>query len=212
MLKKSNRAIFKNIAYTCLRNLLISSHKTPNPNFLKFVPTGKTVMENGTMDYAAARYTFNSPLARKLFAVDGVNRVFYGHDHISVGKKEDAEWNILKPEVFSTIQEHFQSEEALFTDEPPAEDTMIKDDDPPVIIAIKEILETRVRPLVQEDGGDIVYKEFDEKEGIVRIIMKGSCSGCPSSSITLKNGIERMLVHYVPEVKLVEAVDFEQKE
>mmetsp|Transcript_21428 Transcript_21428/g.18534 ORF Transcript_21428/g.18534 Transcript_21428/m.18534 type:complete len:116 (-) Transcript_21428:368-715(-) len=115
---------------------------------MKFIPKDKIVMESGTMDYVAARYAHNSPLAKKLFAVDGVNRVFYGGDHISVGKTEDFEWNVLKPEVFSIIQDYFISKEPLFSDEPPREDTLVNEDDSEVVAMIKEILDTRVRPLV----------------------------------------------------------------
>jgi len=166
-------------------------------------------MESGTMDYVAARYSHNSPLAKKLFGIDGVTRVFYGKDHISVAKQDEIDWSELKPQIYSTIVEYFTAGTPLFTDEPRPEDTEVKDGDSEVVIMIKEILETRVRPVVQEDGGDITYRDFDEKTGTVRLIMKGSCAGCPSSAVTLKNGIEKMLMHYIPEVKIVEATDFE---
>eukprot|EP00331_Platyophrya_macrostoma_P005564 CAMPEP_0176413922 /NCGR_PEP_ID=MMETSP0127-20121128/4965_1 /TAXON_ID=938130 /ORGANISM="Platyophrya macrostoma, Strain WH" /LENGTH=163 /DNA_ID=CAMNT_0017793751 /DNA_START=150 /DNA_END=641 /DNA_ORIENTATION=- len=161
------------------------------------------------MDFVAARYAHVSPLAKKLFGIDGVNRVFYGKDHIAVSKKEDLEWEVLKPQIYSVISEFFSSPQELFTDEPQPEDTTVKEGDSDVVITIKEIIDTRVRPVVQEDGGDITYRGFDPETGVVKVTMKGSCAGCPSSSVTLKQGIEKMLTHYVPEVNSVEAVDYD---
>jgi len=118
----------------------------------------------------------------------------------------------LKPQIYSAITEYFTDDKPLFTDEPQAEDTKVKEGDSEIVITIKEILETRVRPVVQEDGGDIVYQDFNEKTGTVTLQMRGSCSGCPSSSITLKHGIEKMLMHYIPEVRSVESLDHQQEQ
>ncbi|KAL4506442.1 hypothetical protein ABPG72_000013 [Tetrahymena utriculariae] len=206
--KQFNQLNFKNIM-----NLFIQAKSTPNPNFLKFVPSGKTVMTDGTsLDFIAARYAHVSPLAKKLFTIDGVNRVFYGKDYISISKKEEADWNELKPQIFSLITEQFTGTTPLFTDDPEREDTKIKDDDSEAVQMIKEIIDTRIRPLVQDDGGDVIYRNFDEPSGIVTLTMMGSCSGCPSSQVTLKQGIEKMIMHYVPEVNGVESVDYGENE
>ena len=149
----------------------------------------------------------SSPLAKKIFDVDGVNRVFYGQHYISVGKKELSEWGEIKPLIVDVICDYFTKNLELFDEKPVAEDTKINDNDSETVALIKEIIATRVRPVVQEDGGDIKFINFDTESGTVFLAMKGSCSGCPSSSVTLKGGIEKMLVHYVAEVKSVEAVD-----
>lgn len=193
------------------RALFIRTNQTPNPSFLKFLP-GRTIMEEGTMDFAAPRYAAISPLARDLFNVSskqiqGVTRVFYGKDYIAIGKQDEVDWSILKPLIFEAIMEQFTSQKLLFIDTPQPEDTRILDTDSELVASIKEILEARVRPFVQEDGGDIKFIRFEEDKGRVLLEMHGSCSGCPSSSVTLKNGIEKLLTHYIPEVKLVEAVD-----
>jgi len=137
-------------------------------------------------------------------------RVFYGKDFISVTKKEEEDWKILKPEVLSVITEHYTRGQPLFlenVEEP--EDTKITEDDSESVAMIKEIIQTRVRPFVQEDGGDLRFVSFDKESGLVLVEMKGSCAGCPSSAVTLKNGIENMLKHYVEEVKEVKAIDAE---
>ena len=170
------------------------------------------------MDFPDYKYTHVSPLARRLFTVrkrldsfqiEGVTRVFFGSNFISVGIENTERWGEVKPEVYEAITDQFSKQAPLFTDEPEREDTKIHEDDSEAVQLIKKILETNIRPFVNEDGGDIEFQGFDEEEGIVRLAMKGSCAGCPSSSITLKNGIEKMLMYYVEEVKTVEAVDFE---
>ena len=161
------------------------------------------------MDFSHIKYTHISPMARKLFGVDGVNRVFYGKDFISITKEEDIDWAVLKPEILGVISDNYAKGIPILTEELPPEDTAILSDDTEAVQMIKEIIETRIRPFVQEDGGDITYLNFDEDEGLVTIEMKGSCAGCPSSSVTLKNGIEGMLKHYVEEVNEVRAVDHE---
>mmetsp|Transcript_29343 Transcript_29343/g.52528 ORF Transcript_29343/g.52528 Transcript_29343/m.52528 type:complete len:198 (+) Transcript_29343:147-740(+) len=188
------------------RALFIRTTQTPNPSFLKFMP-GKTVMEEGTMDFSAPRFATISPLARNIFNIQGVTRVFYGKDFIAVGKQEEVDWSILKPLVFEAIMEQFSSPKQLFSDEPQPEDTKILETDTETVALIKEILDARVRPFVQEDGGDIKFIKFEEDVGRVLIQMRGSCTGCPSSAVTLKNGVEKLLKYYVPEVQVVESVD-----
>lgn len=198
-----------------VRNMFIQTQPTPNPQSLMFVP-GKTVMEAGTYEFANARAAMVSPLAKRLFSIDGVTGVFLGSDFITVTKQEAYTWQVLKPDVFAAIMDHFASGEPIFTDADTLahSDTAIHPDDDEVVAMIKELLETRVRPAVKEDGGDIVYKGFDAETGTLTLKMMGACSGCPSSSITLKSGIENMLMHYIPEVKQVieaEADEVEQE-
>ncbi|GFH06735.1 Nfu_N domain-containing protein, partial [Haematococcus lacustris] len=161
-----------------------------------FVP-GKPVMESGSHEFSNAREGMQSPLAKRLFAIDGVTSVFLGADFITITKK-------ARPAGRQgTIMDHFASGEPLFTDAATLarSDTAIHEDDDEVVAMIKELLETRIRPAVMEDGGDITYKSFDPDTGVVTVKMLGACSGCPSSTVTLKSGIENMLMHYIPEVK-----------
>ncbi|HVA15265.1 MAG TPA: NifU family protein [Stellaceae bacterium] len=180
--------------------MFIETETTPNPATLKFLP-GRTVMEQGTANFADAEAATRSPLALRLFALDGVTQVFYGTDFISVSKADAASWPDLKPAVLGALVEHFTSGEALLTRaEAAAED----EEDDEIVVQIKELIETRVRPAVAQDGGDIIFEAF--ADGIVYLQMHGSCSGCPSSTATLKAGIENMLRHYIPEVVEVRAV------
>lgn len=185
--------------------MFIQTQSTPNPLSLMFHP-GKPVMEVGSADFPNARAAMNSPLAKALFGIDGITRVFFGSDFVTVTKSEEASWDYLKPEIFAAIMDFYTSGKSLFLDSSTADamDTAIKEDDSEIVAMIKELLETRIRPAVQDDGGDIEYCGFDEGTGIVKLKMQGACSGCPSSSVTLKSGIENMLMHYVPEVKGVE--------
>ncbi|KAG2401017.1 NifU-like protein [Vigna angularis] len=255
------------------RSMFIQTQATPNPSSLMFYPD-KPVMQVGSADFPNPRSAMNSPLAKSLFAIDGVTRVFFGSDFVTVTKSEDAAWEFLKPEVFAAIMDFYSSGQPLFLDSQAAAamDTAIHQDDSETVAMIKELLETRIRPAVQDDGGDIVYRGFDPRDpkeidsaeaysssprkflshcdgfpsqsknihsiaslffytynmsivltkltychelsseplltildtGIVKLKMQGACSGCPSSSVTLKSGIENMLMHYVPEVKGVE--------
>ena len=180
--------------------MFIETETTPNPATLKFLP-GRTVMEQGTANFADADAATRSPLALRLFGLDGVTQVFLGADFVSVSKAEETSWSELKPAVLGALVEHFTSGEALLTGaaEPTAED-----EDDEIVTQIKELLETRVRPAVAQDGGDIIFDSF--KDGVVYLHMQGSCSGCPSSTATLKMGIENMLRHYVPEVVEVRPV------
>lgn len=131
----------------------------------------------------AARFSFNSPLAKSLFSVDGVTRVFYGKDYISVGKQDEVEWNDLKPQIYEKIEQFFASGEPLFLEKQPPSGNDVKDDDSEIVAFIKEILETRIRPTVQNDGGDIEFVDFEEETGEVSLTLKGSCTNCPSSSM-----------------------------
>jgi len=188
--------------------MFIQTETTPNDSSLKFIP-GVPVSTSGTHEFLDLRSALPSPLATRLLSIDGLTEVFYGPDFVTCSKDETLSWSIIKPEVFAVLMEHFSSGASLFKDgqgEDGAEDTRILDSDSEIVGMIKELLETRVRPAIQEDGGDIEYKGFEEDKGVVRLKLKGSCRGCSSSSVTLKNGIERMLMHYVPEVKSVEQV------
>ncbi len=180
--------------------MFIQTEDTPNPATLKFIP-GQIVMSSGTADFRTADTAGRSPLARTLFGVSGVDGVFLGSDFISVTKAADAEWFSVKPAVLASIMDHFTS--GL----PSVEETEMVasgEADSEIVVQIKEILETRVRPAVAQDGGDIVFHDFDD--GVVYLQMHGSCSGCPSSTATLKAGIENMLRYYIPEVREVRAV------
>ncbi len=180
--------------------MFIETEQTPNPASLKFLP-GRTVMPAGTADFADAEGAVRSPLAQRLFALPGVTHVFLGADFISVSKDESLDWYRLKPLVLGTIMEHYTSGEPTFLGEVAEADD---EEDDEIVAQIKELLETRVRPAVAQDGGDIIFHRFED--GVVYLHMQGSCSGCPSSTATLKAGIENMLRHYVPEVVEVRSV------
>jgi Fe-S cluster biogenesis protein NfuA len=186
--------------------MFIQTEATPNPATLKFLP-GRTVMGQGAVaDFSSREQAERSPLARALFETPEVSRVFFGADFISITKRE-GDWKHLKPALLGVIMEHFTRNLPLIegaADE--GEETFDSEGDPEVIAQIKELIETRVRPAVAQDGGDIIFKGFDGATGIVSLHLQGSCAGCPSSTATLRNGIENMLRHYVPEVTAVEAV------
>ncbi len=183
--------------------MFIQTEETPNPATLKFIP-GRTVMGEGTADFARAEGAERSPLASRLFSVDGVRRVFLGGDFVTVTKADEKDWSLLKPALLGVIMEHFTTNQPVILAEGEAAPSADSDEDDEIIIQIKELLETRVRPAVAQDGGDIVFHSFED--GIVYLHMQGSCSGCPSSTATLKMGIENMLRHYVPEVLEVRPV------
>ncbi|GAB4855156.1 NifU-like protein 4, mitochondrial [Ancistrocladus abbreviatus] len=187
------------------RTMFIQTQPTPNPSSLMFYP-GKPVMEVGSADFPNARVAMNSPLAKALFGVDGITRVFFGSDFVTVTKSDEVSWDLLKPDIFAAIMDFYTSGQPLFLDANSAasKDTAIHEDDSETVAMIKELLETRIRPAVQDDGGDIEYRGFDPDSGIVKLKMQGACSGCPSSSVTLKSGIENMLMHYVPELASME--------
>ncbi|KAK7688233.1 hypothetical protein QCA50_008603 [Cerrena zonata] len=191
------------------RSMFIQTETTPNEDSLKFIP-GVNVMEDGNAEFLDTRSALRSPLAIRLMGIEGVTAVFYGPDFVTVSKDSDTAWAVVKPEIYSTLMEFFSSGQPLFKSEEDREaagpqDTKILDTDSETVAMIKELLDTRVRPAIQEDGGDLEYRDFSD-EGIVQVKLKGSCRGCDSSTVTLKSGIERMLMHYIPEVKGVEQV------
>ena len=185
--------------------MFIQTESTPNPATLKFLPGREVMGEGSVADFPSREAAQRSPLARALFETPEVERVFFGSDFISV-TKADGDWKHLKPAILGAIMEHFTRELPLIEGGAEEAEETSSDGDNEVVAQIKELIETRVRPAVAQDGGDIIYKGFDEKSGIVFLHMRGSCAGCPSSTMTLKNGIENMLRHYVPEVSAVEAV------
>ena len=186
--------------------MFIETEGTPNPATLKFLP-GRDVLGFSTADFASPASAVRSPLATALFAMPGVARVFLGGDFISVTKNDELSWQALKPQVLGLIMDHFVAGLPVIEgDAAGLDEEDVDEADREVVDQIKELLDTRVRPAVAGDGGDIVFRGF--REGIVRLHMQGSCSGCPSSSATLKHGIENMLKHYVPEVIAVEQVEF----
>lgn len=191
-----------------VRSMFIQTFDTPNPNSLKFVP-GEKVTNGFTVDFPDWTHSHKSPLAKRLFGIQGVKSVFYGPEFITVTRAdEDTEWKVLKPEIYATIMDCFQAGLPILTDDEPSPDTVIEDDDDDIVAMIKELLDTRIRPTVMEDGGDIIYKGFDHDTGVVQLKLQGSCSNCPSSTVTLKSGIENMMKFYIPEVKsIVEVKD-----
>ncbi|KUF12774.1 NifU family protein [Pseudoponticoccus marisrubri] len=185
--------------------MFIQTESTPNPATLKFLP-GQTVLDSGTADFPAAEAASTSPLAQRLFAVDGVTGVFFGTDFITVTKGEASDWDHLKPAILGGIMEHFQSGQPVMTDGVSQGDGHAAHDgeDGEIVGQIKELLDSRVRPAVAQDGGDITFHGFDR--GVVYLHMQGACAGCPSSTLTLKMGIENLLRHYIPEVTEVRPV------
>jgi Fe-S cluster biogenesis protein NfuA len=191
--------------------MLIQTETTPNPATLKFLP-GERVMEAGTRDFATPEDAEASPLAEALFSLGDVEGVFFGRDFISVTAAPGVDWRELKPNVLSVLLDHFSGGAPLFKPATAAGIVVGSDDqdfgddpaDEDIVVQIRELIETRIRPAVAQDGGDIVYRGF--RQGTVFLAMQGACSGCPSSTATLKQGIEGLLKHYVPEVETVEAV------
>jgi Fe-S cluster biogenesis protein NfuA len=191
--------------------MFIETETTPNPSTLKFLP-GQAVMPSGTRDFRDETEAAASPLAEALFSLGDVTGVFFGSNFVSVTAGEGSDWSALKPQVVAILLDHFVSQTPLFHAPSadgiavPAEEDADYGDDPAdadVVAQIKELLETRIRPAVANDGGDIAYRGF--REGVVYLSMQGACSGCPSSTATLKQGIEGLLKHYVPEVSEVRA-------
>ncbi len=188
--------------------MFIQTESTPNPATLKFLP-GQTVLEVGTADFPSVEAAQASPLARRIFAAGGVAGVFLGSDFVTVTKTEAVEWDHIKPAVLGAVMEHFQSGQAAVEGAdgvtPGAGGHAVHDgEDGAIVEQIKELLDTRVRPAVAQDGGDITFHGFDR--GIVYLHMQGACAGCPSSTLTLKMGIENLLRHYIPEVVEVRPV------
>ncbi len=184
--------------------MFIQTEATPNPATLKFLP-GRDVMQSGTANFPDRESAARSPLAERLFQVDGLTGVFLGSDFITVTKADDREWHLLKPAILGVIMEHFTAgRPVVLGEEQQSAQGSESDEDSEVVAQIKELINTRVRPAVAQDGGDIVFHGFEN--GVVLLHMQGACAGCPSSTATLKMGIENMLRHYIPEVVEVRAV------
>jgi Fe-S cluster biogenesis protein NfuA len=184
--------------------MFIQTQDTPNPATLKFIP-GVPVMTQGTADFSNSDGSNKSPLARRLFQIDGVTAVFLGGDFVTVTKTETIDWFAIKPAILAGIMEHYASGLPVIENGADIVDPHAESGDSDTVQQIKQLLDSRVRPAVAMDGGDIVFQGFDD--GIVTLQMRGACQGCPSSTATLKMGIENMLRHYIPEVREVRAVE-----
>ena len=191
--------------------MFIQTEPTPNPETMKFLP-GREVMASGLLDCADADSArAQSPLAAAIFEIDGVQRVFLGSDFITVTKNADISWPHVKPFVLGAIMEHFVSNWPILSGAPRADsedeaDIAYEGEAAEIVEQIKDLIETRVRPAVANDGGDISFHSWEHEHGVVKLNMRGACAGCPSSTLTLKQGIENLLRHYVPEVNAVEQV------
>jgi len=191
--------------------MFIQTEQTPNPLTLKFLP-GRDVTGEGSREFRDVESAHVSPLARELFAVEGVARVFFGPDFVTVTRSDDLEWRQLKAPILAAIMEHYTSGQPLYGEKGEDETSVghrVTDydaDTEQVVSEIKELLDTRIRPAVAQDGGDILFDSFDAGSGVVYLNMRGACAGCPSSTATLKSGVENLLKHYVPEVTRVEQV------
>jgi Fe-S cluster biogenesis protein NfuA len=191
--------------------MFIQTESTPNPRTLKFLP-GRDVLGSGARDFTDAEAARASPLAQALFTVEGVERVYLGGDFLTVTKTDEIEWPHLKTHVLVAIMDHYTAgrpvllEESAGSADADAADIVYEGEAAEIVNELKEIIEARVRPAVARDGGDITFHSWDHDTGLVRVNMRGSCAGCPSSTLTLKQGIENLLKHYVPEVKAVEQV------
>mmetsp|Transcript_7469 Transcript_7469/g.9468 ORF Transcript_7469/g.9468 Transcript_7469/m.9468 type:complete len:292 (-) Transcript_7469:203-1078(-) len=193
------------------RSLFIQTEETPNPASMKFLP-GCTVLESEfgkSMDFRRGENMSNSPLAKLLFRVNGVEGVFFGSDFITVSKAENLTWAQLKPDIFATLMDFFAAGKTVVTGakvDNKSQHAGCDEEDDEVVSTIKMLLEEQIRPMVQEDGGDIFFQSFDKETGVVQVKLAGSCAGCPSSKVTLKNGVEKMLLWHVPEITRVDEV------
>jgi Fe-S cluster biogenesis protein NfuA len=187
--------------------MFIQTEFTPNPQTLKFIPDGEIVLGKGTAEFKNQKSAVtSSPLALQLFEISGIESVFFGYDFITITKSEKIDWQKIKPEIVATIMDFYVSGKPIMFEKAMADKPSSgNENDSEIVKQIKELIEIKVRPAVAMDGGDIIFHSFED--GIVRLQLKGSCSGCPSSTITLKNGIENMLKHYIPEVEAVEQVE-----
>ncbi|MFZ3580896.1 NifU family protein [Loktanella sp. DJP18] len=185
--------------------MFIQTESTPNPATLKFLP-GQTVLDVGTADFPTPEAAGSSPLAQRLFAVDGVEGVFFGMDFVTITKADAVDWDHIKPALLGAIMEHYQSGQSVMGEDhkPVSGHATHEGEDSAIVDQIKELLDTRVRPAVAQDGGDITFHGFER--GVVYLHMQGACAGCPSSTLTLKMGIENLLRHYIPEVTEVRPV------
>jgi Fe-S cluster biogenesis protein NfuA len=188
--------------------MFIQTEQTPNPEVLKFLP-GREVMGEGSREFRDGGEASASPLAQALFTLEGVRRVFFGPDFLTVTKAAQLDWSALKAPVLAAIMDHYTSGAPLLSDADGAtshDEEAYEGETAQIVAEIKDLLDTRIRPAVAQDGGDILFNRFDASTGVVFLHMKGACSGCPSSSATLRSGVENMLKHYVPEVTRVEQV------
>lgn len=200
------------------RSIFIQSEDTPNPESIKFVPSGITVLPDGDVNgfYVtktdAVETITRSPLAKELFKIEGIKAIYLGETFVTITKFAQTPWKLLRPQVLDVLMNFFDSDTPALRDQPEIIDTTILEDDDEIVAMIKELIESRIRPAVQEDGGDIRYVNFEEDTGLVTVELAGSCVGCPSSSVTLKQGVENMLQHYIPEVTAVVALEEEPEE
>ena len=185
--------------------MFIQTEATPNPETLKFIP-GCTVLESGTAQYEEGDPVQSSPLAERLFQVDGIKRVFFGSDFITLTKDESQDWTVLKPGLLAIMMEHFTNGQPVVIDNGAgAAQSVNNGEDSELVTQIKELLDTRIRPAVAQDGGDIEFGDFNK--GTLYLHMRGACAGCPSSTATLKAGIENMMRYYIPEVQDVQPIE-----
>ena len=184
--------------------MFIQTEVTPNPQVLKFLP-GRELLPGGSREFVNSQEAAASPLARALFRIDGVTRVYFGDEFLTVTKEADRDWSHLKAPILAEIMDHFTSGAALIEGEEAAADEEVYEGETAQVVAeIKDLIDTRIRPAVAQDGGDILFSRFEPDTGTVWLNMRGACSGCPSSAATLKAGVENLLRHYVPEVMRVE--------
>ncbi len=185
--------------------MFIQTEETPNPASLKFIPDGQIVLSHGTAEFKNQKSAATqSPLALQIFEIAGVDSIFLGHDFITITKIDKVEWSKIKADILATIMDFFVSGKSVMF-QISTKENVTNDEDSDIVKQIKELIEVKVRPAVAMDGGDIIFHSFED--GVVKLQLRGSCSGCPSSTITLKNGIENMLKHYIPEVEAVEQID-----
>ncbi|KAJ2260904.1 hypothetical protein GGI01_002671 [Coemansia sp. RSA 376] len=199
--------------------MFIQTATTPNSDALQFIPGVPVLGSEGaannmrTIEYNSPREGLKSPLATRLFAIEGVKGIMYGSDFVTVRKDTDHPWQLMKPDIYAAIMDHFSSGRALIREDSNSSDSSSKgvaeEEDSEIVSEIKELLESRVRPSIQEDGGDLDFVSFDEATGVVKIRLRGACRGCSSSTVTLKHGVEGMLTYYIPEVTSVESVEDE---
>ncbi|RCK65861.1 hypothetical protein Cantr_01515 [Candida viswanathii] len=194
-----------------IRNLFIQTAETPNEQALKFLPLIQILGENQTKEFLSGREAACSPLAVKLFSIDGIKSVMFGSDFITIEKSNNTDWPLLKPEIFSILTEYLTNGSPVLlegaADSAISDDMAFDEDDDEVVSMIKELIFTRIRPAIQDDGGDIEFVSFEPNDGTVFLKLKGACRSCDSSSVTLKNGIESMLKHYIEEVNAVEPIE-----
>ncbi|MGN6366549.1 NifU family protein [Asticcacaulis taihuensis] len=187
--------------------MFIQTESTPNPDVIKFIP-GETVLETGTKEFRTAEDAKSSPLAESLFALDGVAGLFFGSDFLTVRRSPDSDliWAQLKPPILAAIMDFYSSGQPILREVTAKDEIVYEGELGQIVAEIKDLLDTRVRPAVAQDGGDIEFDRFDLESGTLYLHMRGACSGCPSSSATLRQGVESLMKHYVPEVKSIEQV------